>query len=65
VTLHKFHLLEGLAALELPEHLLEHGTEGVGLYGIEYLAHRGIAGHALDAVDMVQIVFGSLFVKGQ
>lgn len=45
--------------------LIEHRTQHLGLDRIEDLAHRRIARHPFDAVDPLQVVFGSFFVKGQ
>jgi hypothetical protein len=65
VPLHKHPLLEHLASLELTKDVLEGRPQGLGLNGIEDLAYRGIARHALDALDPVQVVLSSLFVKGE
>ena len=37
VTSDTFHLFQDLVALERSEDLLEHGTQGLGLHGIEKL----------------------------
>jgi hypothetical protein len=65
MALNKHHLLKRFAALEGAKDVREQRTEVLGLNGVEYLAHRGITGHPLDAVDPVQIALGSFLVKGQ
>src|ERR687892_2285421 len=65
VALDKDHLFERFAALQGSKDTLEQGTEGLGLDRVEYLTHRRITGNPLDAVDLLQIPLGSVFVKGQ
>jgi hypothetical protein len=65
VALDKHHRLKHLASLELTKDVLEGRPQGLGINRIEYLAHRGIARHVLDAVDPLQVVLGALFVKGE
>ena len=65
VTLDTHPLLERLASLELTKDLRERWPQGRGIHRIASLAHRRIAWHALKAIDPWQVVFGSLFVKGE
>jgi hypothetical protein len=65
MPLAKHPLREHLASLELTKDLLERWSQRLGSNGIEDLAHRRMAGPALKAIDPLQVVFGSLFVKGE
>jgi hypothetical protein len=61
----KHHLLKRFAALQGAHDVRAPRTEEGGLNGVAYLAHRGIPGHPLEAIDPWSIALGALLVKGQ
>ena len=64
MAVEKHHLFQGLATLELPKDVLEHGAEPLGCEGIKSRAHVGVARDTLDTVDVCKLR-QLLLIKGE
>ena len=56
---------KGISALQFVEDVQEHGAKQVGLDRIEDVSHLGVAGDALDAVEVLHVLIGPSVLKGQ
>src|SRR5713226_4577738 len=65
MTIQKRQRFKRLASLHLPKDTLEQRTERLRGERIEYLAHVGVAGHTLKAVNRFQIALGPFLIKSE
>ena len=63
MAVEKHQRFKRLAPLELSKDELEGMPQGLRGNGIEALPHSRVTGHAVNAIDSLQITFCSLFVK--
>ena len=63
MALETHHWFKRLATLELSKDERERRAQRLRRHGIEALPHPRVTGHAVNAIDGLQITFCSLFVK--